>query len=287
MYEYLSPENIRAFIEAALREDVGPGDHSTLSCIPPHQKGKARLMCKSDGILAGVELAQAIFRTLDPEIQFEIIIPDGEPFSNGDIAFLLTGNARAILSGERLALNCMQRMSGIATKTHQLASLIKDTDTRLLDTRKTTPNFRLPEKWAVKIGGGHNHRYGLFDMIMLKDNHIDYCGGVSKALQKTQEYLEENGLELKIVVEIRRFGEIEEALSNGGVYRLLLDNMKPEEVQKAVNLIGNRCQTEASGNISEANIREYAEAGVNFVSLGALTHSARSLDLSLKAVLDA
>ncbi len=285
MYDYLSPASIQAFIDSALKEDIGPGDHSTLSCIPESQQSRARLICKSEGILAGVELAEAIFKTLDPEIVFEKIIGDGTAFSKGDTAFTISGKARAILSGERLALNCMQRMSGIATKTHRVASIIQDTRARLLDTRKTTPNFRLPEKWAVRIGGGMNHRFGLFDMIMLKDNHIDYCGGMGAAISKTRQYLKDEELDLDIVVEVRRLNEIDEALAAGGVRRLLLDNMTPETIKTAVGMVAGRCETEASGGITEANVRDYALAGVDYISLGALTHSAQSLDLSLKAVL--
>ena len=280
---YLNEESITRFINAALLEDVGPGDYSTLASVPAGTQNQARLLIKDSGILAGVELALRIFQQVDPQLKIDTLLKDGASVQAGDIGLTVSGNARSILTAERLVLNCMQRMSGIATYTHYLNSLIKDTGARLLDTRKTTPNFRLPEKWAVAIGGGTNHRFGLYDMIMLKDNHIDYAGGITAAITSTQKYLKDQGLSLAIEVETRNLTEVEEALAAGGIQRILLDNMTPDVLKEAVRLIGDRCETEASGGITEESILEVARTGVNFISVGALTHSFKSLDISLKA----
>lgn len=282
-FEYLSDRNIRQFIKSALSEDVGEGDHSSLGAVPNDQISSAKLLIKDDGVLAGVSMAQHIFRYVDPEIQFLENKKDGDWVHAGDIGFYVEGNAQSILGGERLVLNCLQRMSGIATYTHRLNQLIKGTGARLLDTRKTTPNFRLAEKWAVTIGGGVNHRYGLFDMVMLKDNHIDYAGGVKQAIESTVRYLERNNLNLKIEVEVRNLRELEEVLSTGHVFRVLLDNMLPSQIKESIRMIAGKLETEASGGITEKNIREIAETGVNYISVGALTHSYKSLDISLKA----
>lgn len=280
---YLSDKSIADFISAALLEDVGPGDYSSLASVPAEAQNQARLLIKHSGILAGVTMAQHIFRQLDPKLKVEVLLADGTSVKPGDIGLTVSGNARSILTAERLVLNCMQRMSGIATYTHYLRGLIEGTSTRLLDTRKTTPNFRLPEKWAVAIGGGTNHRFGLYDMVMLKDNHIDYAGGITAAISATKKYLKEQGLALSIEVETRNLAEVEEALAAGGIQRILLDNMKPDTLKQAIKLIGGRCETEASGGITEETIREVAETGVDFISVGALTHSFKSLDISLKA----
>lgn len=281
---YLSEKSIADFISAALLEDVGPGDYSTLASVPAEVHNKARLLIKGNGILAGVELARHIFRQVDPTLQVEVFMKDGASVAHGDIGLTAEGNGRSILTAERLVLNCMQRMSGIATYTHYLNSLIQGTGVRLLDTRKTTPNFRLPEKWAVAIGGGQNHRFGLYDYIMLKDNHVDYAGGIRAAIRATQKYLKANGLKLSIEVETRSLAEVKEALDTGGIHRIMLDNMSPDLMQQAVSLIDGRFETEASGGITEESIREVAECGVDFISVGALTHSFKSLDISLKAV---
>lgn len=280
---YLTEKSIADFISAALLEDVGPGDYSSLASVPTNAQNRARLLIKGEGILAGVELAQHIFRQVDPTLSIEVKIQDGTSVKYGDIGLTVEGSARSILMAERLVLNCMQRMSGIATYTHFLNSLIKDTGARLLDTRKTTPNFRLPEKWAVAIGGGTNHRFGLYDMIMLKDNHVDYAGGITAAIAATRKYLKENNLDLAIEVETRSIAEVEEVLKIGGIQRIMLDNMSPELMQQAVKLIGGRYEIEASGGITETTIRQVAECGVDFISVGALTHSHKSLDISLKA----
>ena len=283
-YNYLSKGYINYFIKHALHEDVGDGDHSALGAIPEDKVNKAHLLIKDEGILAGVEMAKMIFAHVSPEIKFEQILDDGDSVVNGQIAFNVEGSARHLLSAERLVLNCMQRMSGVATYTHHLCGLIKGTGTKLLDTRKTTPNFRIAEKWAVKIGGGTNHRFGLFDMIMLKDNHIDYAGGVQEAIDATVAYLEQTGKKLKIEVEVRNLEELQEVLKSGHVFRVLLDNMLPSEMRQAIKMVGGRMETEASGGISEKNIREIAETGVDYISVGAMTHSYKSLDMSLKAV---
>ncbi|MEH0157832.1 carboxylating nicotinate-nucleotide diphosphorylase [Limibacter armeniacum] len=281
--KYLTEEAINAFINAALAEDVGDGDHSSLASVPKGITQKARLLIKDEGILAGMEMAERILRYVSPSMKIEVLIKDGEPVKYGDIAMLIEGDAQAILKAERLLLNCMQRMSGIATHTRELMQLIEGTGTRLLDTRKTTPNFRLMEKWAVFIGGGTNHRYGLFDMIMLKDNHVDYAGGITKAVQATQTYLKETGRDLRIEVETRNLEEVKEALAVGGVDVIMLDNMSPAEMKEAVALVNGQCDTEASGGITKDTIRAAAESGVDFISVGALTHSSKSLDISLKA----
>ncbi|RYY19064.1 MAG: carboxylating nicotinate-nucleotide diphosphorylase [Cytophagaceae bacterium] len=280
---YLTPEALATFIRTALAEDVGDGDHSSLAAIPAAARNRAHLLVKAEGVLAGVTLAQLIFREVDSELRMQVLLDDGARVRHGDIAFTVEGPARSILTAERLVLNCLQRMSGIATLTAHLTSLLAGTKARLLDTRKTTPNFRLCEKWAVLIGGGVNHRYGLFDMIMLKDNHIDYAGGIAPAVQATHEYLQATGRQLPIVVETRTLAEVQQALDAGGVTRLLLDNMNPEQLRQAVALAAGRLPLEASGGITEQTIAEVAATGVDYISVGALTHSAGSLDLSLKA----
>lgn len=283
VYDYLNPSHISAFIQQALQEDVGSGDHTSLSSIAAGTTNRARLLVKDEGLLAGVELAQYIFAAVDPALQVGFLMKDGDCMHKGDIVLTVEGSVHSILKAERLVLNCMQRMSGIATYAKQLNSLIEGTGARLLDTRKTTPNFRLPEKWAVRIGGGVNHRYGLFDMILLKDNHVDYAGGVSKALKAAKNYLKKTGLSLDIELETRSLEEVKEALVEGGIKRIMLDNMPLEMMKEAVKLIGKQTETEASGGITETTIRDVALCGVNYISVGALTHSAKSLDLSLKA----
>jgi nicotinate-nucleotide pyrophosphorylase (carboxylating) len=280
---YLTEQSIAEFISRALAEDIGDGDHSSLASIPNDAQNQARLLVKGEGILAGVELAGYIFKQVDPELEVEVLLQDGAEVKFGDVALTVKGKAQSILTAERLVLNCMQRMSGIATYTHYLSSLIAGTKARLLDTRKTTPNFRMMEKWAVLIGGGVNHRYGLFDMIILKDNHVDYAGGIREAIEATQRYLKEKGKDLRIEVETRNLQEVKEALETGGIHRIMLDNMTPEMMREAVALIGGRYETEASGGITEATIAEVAKCGVDFISVGALTHSIKSMDLSLKA----
>jgi len=280
----ITEKEIREFIELAIQEDIKDGDHSSLACIPADETGKAKLLVKQDGILAGVELAQSIFHYFDPNSVLEILMVDGDAMKVGDIAFYVSGNTHAILKAERLVLNCMQRMSAVATKTFEVSSLISDLPTTLLDTRKTTPMLRFLEKWAVRIGGGANHRFGLYDMIMLKDNHIDYAGGIEKAISKTNNYLKSIGKDLKIEIETRNLYEVKQVLEIGNVDRIMLDNFSYADIRKAVELIGNKFETEASGGITIETIRNYAECGVDFVSMGALTHSVKNLDLSLKAV---
>lgn len=275
---------LQRIISNAIREDVGDGDHSSLACIPPEAMGKAKLLVKDKGIIAGVAFAQKVFNYVDPEMQMEIFIEDGAPVKFGDVVFHVSGRSQSILKAERLVLNSMQRMSAIATKTRHYVDLLEGTGTKILDTRKTTPGFRACEKWAVKIGGGENHRFALYDMIMLKDNHNDFAGGISAAIEKTQTYLKETGRDLKIIVEARNLAEIELILQSKGVYRILIDNFNFEDTRKAVALIGNQCQTESSGNINEDTIRHYAACGVNYISSGALTHSVYNMDLSLKAI---
>jgi len=277
-------DEIKRIIKNALREDVGDGDHSSLSCIPSTAIGKARLLVKDEGILAGVEFAKAVFNAVDPDLKIDIRIKDGTPVKYGDEAFYVTGSSQSILKAERLALNAMQRMSAIATKTRAFVDALEGTKTKILDTRKTTPGIRVLEKWAVKIGGGVNHRFGLYDVIMLKDNHIDFAGGVSKAIQKTKQYLKESGRDLKIIVEARDLDEIKEILTNDGVYRILIDNFNYEDTRKAVELIGDLCLTESSGGITLDTAPQYAACGVDYISSGALTHSVYNLDLSLKAI---
>jgi nicotinate-nucleotide pyrophosphorylase (carboxylating) len=271
-------------ISNAIREDVGDGDHSSLACIPETATGKAKLLVKDNGIIAGVEFAKHVFKYVDANLKVETFINDGEKVSYGDVVFHVSGSSQSILKAERLVLNSMQRMSAIATKTNSYVQLLEGTKTKILDTRKTTPGFRACEKWAVKIGGGENHRFALYDMIMLKDNHNDFAGGISKAINKTKEYLKTTNKDLKIIVEARNLDEIKEILSNEGVYRILIDNFNFEDTKTAVQLIGTKCLTESSGNINEKTIRQYADCGVNYISSGALTHSVYNMDLSLKAI---
>lgn len=276
---------VKGIIANAIREDVGDGDHSSLACIPSAAMGKAKLLVKDEGVLAGIAFAKAVFNYVDPSLNMEILLEDGEPVKYGDIAFYVTGPSQSILKAERLVLNAMQRMSAIATKTKFFVDLLEGTETKILDTRKTTPGIRALEKWAVKIGGGENHRFALYDMIMLKDNHIDFAGGVSKAILKTVDYLKETNRDLKIIVEARSLVEIQEILQNHEhVYRILIDNFNYDDTKEAVRIIGDKCLTESSGGINEKTIREYALCGVNYISSGALTHSVYNLDLSLKAV---
>lgn len=275
---------LKLIIENGIREDVGDGDHSSLACIPADAQGKAKLLVKDEGIIAGVEFAKMIFNYVDPNLQIETFIADGTPVKFGDVVFHVTGSSQSILKSERLVLNAMQRMSAIATKTKFFANLLDGTKTKVLDTRKTTPGIRAIEKWAVKIGGGENHRFALYDMIMLKDNHIDFAGGITKAIAKTTVYLKENNLDLKIIVEARNLDEIKEILESDSIHRILIDNFNFEDTKTAVALIGDKCQTESSGNINEKTIRNYAECGVDFISSGALTHSVYNMDLSLKAI---
>ncbi|MBD8017545.1 carboxylating nicotinate-nucleotide diphosphorylase [Kaistella pullorum] len=280
---YVTDKNIKQFIKSALAEDIQDGDHSTLATIPADLQQKAKLLVKEDCILAGVEMATMVFKQFDKNLEIEVLIKDGATAKVGDIAFYVTGSARSILSTERLVLNCMQRMSGIATLTHDWDSRLLGTKTRLLDTRKTTPNFRICEKWAVAIGGGTNHRYGLYDMIMLKDNHIDYNGSITNAVKMAREYNKSLKKKLKIEVETRNLEEVEEALKME-VDRIMLDNMDTQTMAKAVSLIAGKCETEASGGITREMLKEVAKTGVDFISAGALTHSASNIDLSLKAV---
>ncbi|WP_299600691.1 carboxylating nicotinate-nucleotide diphosphorylase [uncultured Aquimarina sp.] len=275
---------IELIIANAIREDVGDGDHSSLACIPDAATGKAKLLVKDEGILAGVDFAKKVFNYVDPNMEIEVMIEDGSKVKYGDIAFYVSGSSQSILKAERLVLNAMQRMSAIATKTNHFVQLLEGTGTKILDTRKTTPGIRALEKWAVKIGGGENHRFALYDMIMLKDNHIDFAGGITKAIEKTKKYLTDTKRDLKIIVEARNLEEIQEILKTPGVYRILIDNFNYEDTRTAVKLIGDTCLTESSGGINENTVRKYAECGVNYISSGALTHSVYNLDLSLKAV---
>lgn len=277
-------KELELIIANAIREDVGDGDHSSLACIPADATGKAKLLVKDEGIIAGVEFAKMVFNFVDPDMKVETLIEDGTKVKYGDIAFYVTGKSQSILKAERLVLNAMQRMSAIATKTNMFVELLEGTGTKILDTRKTTPGIRALEKWAVKIGGGVNHRFALYDMIMLKDNHIDFCGGITQAITQTKTYLKETNRDLKIIVEARNLKEIEEILQTDGVYRILIDNFNYEDTRKAVAMIGDQCLTESSGGINEKTIREYALCGVDYISSGALTHSVYNLDLSLKAV---
>ena len=276
---------LELIIKNAIREDVGEGDHSSLACIPADAIGKAKLLVKDEGILAGVDFAKMVFQYVDPELTIEVLMKDGEPIQYGDVVFYVEGKSQSILKAERVVLNAMQRMSAIATKTHYYTKLLEGTKAKILDTRKTTPGIRAIEKWAVKIGGGENHRFALYDMIMLKDNHIDFAGGITQAINKTKQYLKEKNKDLKIVVEARNLKEIEEILSNDGVYQILIDNFNYEDTKKAVQLINGKCLAESSGNINEKTITQYAQCGVDFISSGALTHSVYNLDLSLKAVI--
>jgi nicotinate-nucleotide pyrophosphorylase (carboxylating) len=276
---------IYEIIDNALREDIGDGDHSTLSCVPETALGEAKLLVKESGIIAGVDLVEMIFRRFDPDLNITVFIKDGTRVQQGDVVFVVNGRSRSILTTERLVLNFMQRMSGIATQTASIVDLLKGTDCQLLDTRKTTPGIRYMEKWAVRIGGGVNHRFGLYDMIMLKDNHIDYAGGISNAILKANEYLEQTNRKLKIEVEVRNESELNEVLKVGKVHRIMLDNFTPKQISEVLPTIPKIYETEASGGITIDSIRSYAETGVDFISVGALTHSAKSLDMSLKAML--
>ena len=271
-------------IELAFSEDIGDGDHTTLCCIPAHAQGKSRLLIKEEGILAGVRIAREVFRKFDPTLQMEVFLEDGAHVKPGDVAFVVSGKTQSLLQTERLMLNIMQRMSGIATMTQRYVKRLEGTGTRVLDTRKTTPGMRMLEKEAVKIGGGTNHRIGLFDMILLKDNHIDFCGGISKTLDRCAAYLKEKGLDLKIEIECRTFDDIRQVMEHGGAHRIMLDNFSVEDTRKAVALIDHRFETESSGGITYDTLRDYAECGVDFISVGALTHSVKGLDMSFKAV---
>ena len=270
-------------IDLAFAEDIGDGDHTTLCCIPEEAMGKSHLLIKEDGILAGVEVAKRVFAKFDPTMQVEVLINDGTPVKKGDIAMVVTAKVRSLLQTERLMLNIMQRMSGIATMTNKYVERLKGTKTHVLDTRKTTPGLRMLEKQAVKIGGGMNHRIGLFDMILLKDNHIDFCGGITNAITRCHEYLKEKGLDLKIEIEVRNFDELAEAMNCGGINRIMLDNFSVADTKKAVDIVGGKFETESSGGITFDTIRDYAECGVDFISVGALTHSVKGLDMSFKA----
>jgi nicotinate-nucleotide pyrophosphorylase (carboxylating) len=274
---------VKEIIANALMEDVGSGDHSTISCVPEEAMGKAVLLIKESGVLAGVELAIEIFHTFDPELHIEVFKQDGSSVKSGEIAFMVYGKSRSILTTERLVLNFMQRMSGIATLTSQIVKLTEGTGVKLLDTRKTTPGIRYMEKWAVRIGGGYNHRFALYDMIMLKDNHIDYAGGVRPAIIRANEYIFKNQLDLKIEVEVRSRSELLEAIDTGNIDRIMLDNFTPDQIREVLPLIPQQIETEASGGITVDNIRSYAETGIQYISVGALTHSVKSLDMSLKA----
>lgn len=280
----LDKELIHQFINNALSEDVGDGDHTSLSTIPADATGKAKLLVKDEGILAGVELAAEIFQVVDSNLKMTVFMQDGTPVKYGDVAFEVEGSSRSILTAERLVLNCMQRMSGIATKTRQIVDLLKGTNTKVLDTRKTTPGLRYLEKWAVRIGGGVNHRFGLYDMILIKDNHVDYAGGIRQAIENANQYLADNGKKLAIEIEVRNLDELEQVLQTGNVNRILIDNFNFDNLRQAVAMNKGRFITEASGGITIDNIREYADCGVDYISVGALTHSVKSLDLSLKAV---
>ena len=270
-------------IDLAFAEDIGDGDHTTLCCIPENAMGKSHLLIKEDGILAGVEVAKRVFAKFDPTMQVEVLINDGTPVKKGDVAMVVTAKVRSLLQTERLMLNIMQRMSGIATMTNKYVERLKGTKTHVLDTRKTTPGLRMLEKQAVKIGGGMNHRIGLFDMILLKDNHIDFCGGITNAITRCHEYLKEKGLDLKIEIEVRNFDELAEAMICGGINRIMLDNFSVADTKKAVDIVGGKFETESSGGITFDTIRDYAECGVDFISVGALTHSVKGLDMSFKA----
>lgn len=275
---------VHDIIMAALAEDIGNGDHSSLACIDPTIQGKMRLLAKADGIIAGIEVAKEVLHCVDPNITMEQFKNDGDMITKGDVIFVISGSSQHMLTAERTLLNFMQRMSGIATAARTYAEIVKGTKTKILDTRKTTPNMRVFEKYAVKLGGCENHRFGLFDMVMLKDNHIDFAGGLEKAIDRTRHYLEEHQLKLKIEVETRNLDEVRRVMAHGGVDRIMLDNFTPELIRSALEMIDGRVETEASGNITMANLREYAETGVDYISAGALTHHIASLDLSLKVV---
>ena len=277
---------IDQFIINSLDEDTGDGDHTSLATIPAGTQGKAKLLVKDEGILAGVELTAEIFNVVDAHLKLNIFLNDGAKVKHGDIAFEVEGDAQSILKAERLVLNCMQRMSGIATKTRKIVDILEGTNTKVLDTRKTTPGLRYLEKWAVRIGGGVNHRFGLYDMILIKDNHVDYSGGIKQAIENTKRYLANNKKDLQIEIEVRNLDELGQVLQTGGINRILLDNFNYSDLRKAVNTIGGKYVTEASGGITIDNIRGYADCGVDYISVGALTHSVKSLDLSLKAIKD-
>lgn len=280
----LDKDIILPFIELALKEDIGDGDHTSLATIPAGQQGQAQLIIKDEGVLAGVEVALEIFKAVDPGLKVEVLLEDGTRVQSGDIAMYVAGSVHSILIAERLVLNTMQRMSGIATTTNRIVQLLADTGTKVLDTRKTTPGLRYLEKLAVKIGGGENHRFGLYDMILIKDNHVDYSGGTARAIEAAKSYLTQNNIKIPIVIEVRNLTEVKEVLRVGGVDRILLDNFDYDHLREAVKLIDGRYITEASGGITEENVVDYANCGVDFVSMGALTHSFKSLDMSLKAI---
>jgi nicotinate-nucleotide pyrophosphorylase (carboxylating) len=283
MFSYTEPSNVQAFIQSALREDIGEGDHTSLSTVPAEAKGTAELKIKDRGVLAGVELAVAIFNEVDPELIVKVFIPDGSWIEPGQVVLEVSGSSLSILKAERLVLNCMQRMSGIATYTRSLVNILEGTRAKLLDTRKTTPNFRLAEKWACKIGGALNHRFGLFDMILIKDNHVDFAGGIKAALEKAFSYNQTLVKPLDVMIEVRNETELDEVLAIGGVKRIMLDNFTPDRLRDAIRKINGRFPTEASGGINEKTLRAYGETGVDYISVGALTHQVKSLDLSLKA----
>lgn len=276
--------DITTFIQQALAEDIGNGDHTSLACIPAEASGKAKLLIKENGILAGVELAVLICKEVDTEMEVNVLIPDGTAVKRGDTGLTIAGRKQSILKAERLLLNCMQRMSGIATLTHQYVQAISGTNARILDTRKTTPGFRFFEKWAVRLGGGHNHRMGLYDMVMIKDNHHDFCGGIVNAIRQTQHYLQHTGLNLKVEIEVRNLEELQLVLHTGGINRIMFDNFDVPTTRIAVEMVNHRFETESSGGIDLSTVRGYAETGVDFISVGALTHSYQSMDISLKAV---
>jgi len=276
-------ELIDRLIDLAFAEDIGDGDHTPLCCIPEDATGRSQLIIKEDGILAGIEIAREVFRRFDPDLQVDVRINDGANVHRGDIAMVVSGRTRSLLQTERLMLNIMQRMSGIATMTHRYVERLEGTGTRVLDTRKTTPGMRILEKQAVKIGGGVNHRIGLFDMILLKDNHVDFAGGIANAIDRCHQYLKEKGLDLKIEIEVRNFDELQQVLDHGGVHRIMLDNFSVADTRRAVEIIDHRYETESSGGITFDTIRDYAEQGVDFISVGALTHSVKGLDMSFKA----
>ena len=276
-------ELVDRLIDLSFAEDIGDGDHTTLCCIPEDAMGKSKLLIKEDGILAGVEIAKEVFHRFDPTMQVEVLMGDGTKVKKGDVAMIVTGKVRSLLQTERLMLNIMQRMSGIATMTSKYVERLEGTHTRVLDTRKTTPGMRMLEKQAVKIGGGCNHRIGLFDMILLKDNHVDFAGGIANAINRCHEYLKQKGLDLKIEIEVRNFDELKQAMDCGGIDRIMLDNFSVADTRKAVEIVGGKYETESSGGITFDTLRDYAECGVDFISVGALTHSVKGLDMSFKA----
>ena len=280
---YTEKELVDKLIDLAFAEDIGDGDHTTLCCIPADAQGSSRMIVKEKGILAGIEISKEVFRRFDPSLKIDVLINDGAEVKPGDIALVATGSIRSLLQTERLMLNIVQRMSGIATTTHRYMECLKGTNTKVLDTRKTTPGMRILEKMAVKIGGGTNHRIGLFDMILLKDNHVDFAGGISNAIDRCHKYLKSLNKELKIEIEVRSFDELKQVLEHGGVNRIMLDNFSVEDTRKAVELIGGKYETESSGGITFDTLRDYAECGVDYISVGALTHSVKSLDISFKA----